>query len=242
MLKYFGIVFMALVLAACGQVTPFEVGEQEYVSGNYLNAARVFAQHTAWNSDIKYEAMYYEGMCWFNLQSYDKAIKLFTNVIEHSGNRLIKAKAIAAKADVCLLQGDCAGAISLYKMLLLAGYIDYYPQAEAYKLLKKAALQCGTEEVLAEYEGFESIDITEQDTVVGGLMRVRLETRFTDKTEALAAMQTLASAGVDSSLIRITDPAGEYFSVQAGAFSNPDNANFLAQRLFELGWKAVIVE
>ncbi len=248
MLRYIGICLFSLFLVACGQVTPFEVGQHEYVNGNYLKAAQTFKQHTSWDSDIKYEAMYYEGMCWFNLHSYDKARKLFTNVIQYSENRTIKAKAIAAKAELCMLNGDCDCAISLYRMLLLAGYVDYYPQDEAYRLLKKSANQCGNTSVLEEYEArFGAVEpsvINTPNTVrtVGGLKRVRLETQFTSKTEAVSVMKSLKDAGVDSSLIKISAPTSEYYIVQVGAFSNTENANGMAQQVFDLGWKTVIVE
>lgn len=245
MLRYIVICLFSLSLVACGQVTPFEVGQQQYVNGNYLMAAQTFKQHTSWNSDIKYEAMYYEGMCWFNLKSYDKARVLFTNVIQYSENRAIKAKAIAAKAELCMLSGDCDCAISLYRMLLLAGYVDYYPQDEAYRLLRKSAIQCGNTSVLEEYEGrfgAAQPQATNSLSTVSGLKRVRLETQFTNKTEAMSAMKSLKDAGVDSSLIRISAPTSEYYLVQVGAFSNIENANSMAQQVFDLGWKAVIVE
>lgn len=244
MCKYLFVFLLSLVLTACQPVTPFELGQQEYVSGNYLKAAQIFAEHTAWNSDIKYEAMYYEGMCWLNLKSYDKAKGLFTNVIEHSDNRQIKAKAIAAKADACLATGDCDGAIAMYRMLLLAGYADYYPQDEAYKLLKNAAEQCGNLDVLAEYvERFGAAAPAAQSAVVASsLKRVRLESQFGSKAEAVGIMRSLKDAGVDSSLIKIITPAGETYVIQVGAFSNAANADSMAQKVFNLGWKTVIIE
>ncbi len=243
MLKYLIICILGLFVTACGTVTPFEVGQQEYVSGNYIMAAQVFHQHTAWNSDIKYEAMYYEGMCWLNLKSYDKAKTLFTNVIEHSDNRAIKAKAVAAKAEVCLKTGDCDGAITLYRMLLLAGYVDYYPQEEAYQLLKAAAEQCGNTTVLSEFEDkFGVVAPSDTPAVVSNLKRVRLETQFSNKTEATTVMKTLKDSGVNSSLVRISAPQGDSYVVQVGAFSSAANANALAQKLFDLGWRTVIIE
>ncbi len=243
MLKYLIICSLGLILTACGAVTPFEVGQQQYVSGNYIMAAQVFHQHTAWNSDIKYEAMYYEGMCWLNLQSYDKAKTLFTNVIEHSDNRAIKAKAVAAKAEVCLKTGDCDGAITLYRMLLLAGYVEYYPQDEAYKLLQNAAEQCGNTTVLSEFQDrFGVTAPAETPVAVSNLKRVRLETQFSNKTEAATVMKTLKDSGVNSSLVRLSSPQGDTYVVQVGAFSNAANANALAQKLFDLGWRTVIIE
>ena len=244
MRKYLFVFLLSLVFTACQPVTPFEQGQQEYVSGNYLKAAQIFAQHTAWNSDIKYEAMYYEGMCWLNLKSYVKAKKLFTTVIEHSDNRVIKSKAIAAKADACLATDDCDGAIAMYRMLLLAGYADYYPQDEAYQLLRKAAEQCGNTAVLEEYvQRFGEVSPAQSATALGSsLKRVRLESQFGNKTEAVAIMRLLKDAGVDSSLVKIIAPEGESYVIQVGAFSSAANADSMAQKVFNLGWKTVIIE
>ena len=245
MCKYVFVLLLALVMTACKPVTPFELGQHEYVSGNYLKAAEIFAEHTAWNSDIKYESMYYEGMCWLNLKSYDKAKGFFTNVIEHSDNRMIKSKAIVAKAEACLATDDCNGAIAMYRMLMLAGYADYYPQEEAYQLLQKAAEQCGDFDVLNEYtQRFGGVipPAGSSTGIVSSLKRVRLESQFGSKSEAVGVMRLLKDAGVDSSLVKIISPAGESYVIQVGAFSDEANADSMAQKVFNLGWKTVIVE
>lgn len=244
MIKYFMFLLLPLFLGGCAEVTPFELGQKEYVSGNYIGAAKIFAQHTSWNSDIKYEAMYYEGMCWLNLKNYDDAKTLFTNVIEHSDNRMIKAKAIAAKAEACLLTDDCQGAISLYRMLLLAGYGDSYPQDEAYEMLSKAAIQCGNTSVLDEFaDRFGSVSGSPTNpSLVNNLKRVRIVTQFSSKDEAVMVMSSLKDSGIDTSLIKVTAPDSDYYIVQVGAFSNSENADRMAQKVLNAGWKVSVIE
>lgn len=243
MIKRLVCLIIPLLFTACTPEQSFQEGQREYVAGNYIQAAAIFSQYNTMNSDIKFEAMYYEGLCWYKVKNYARAEKLLTSVIEHSHNRMLKAQAIDAKAEMMLDQGNCQSAVSLYKMLVL-GYADIYPQNDAYRKLKTTAVQCGTEEVLDDVSGqFEMIEETQVITTSANtLKRVRLDTHFTTKEEAVTVMKTLQDSGVESSLIKIQTPDNTHYLLQVGAFSSSENATKRALEVKNLGWKVIVVE
>ena len=74
MLKSFICLIITLLLTACTPDYTFEEGQREYVAGNYIAAANIFSQYNTLNSDIKFEAMYYEGLCWYKIKNYKRQI------------------------------------------------------------------------------------------------------------------------------------------------------------------------